>query len=114
LIRDVDFGHGVIVHPFTNLYGCRIGDESHIGPFVEIQAGAVIGARCKIQSHSFICTGVEIAARGRPTTMAASRAQGTGRSRGRLSKSGCLSALERRSSAGFVSVRAPSSVPAQQ
>jgi UDP-2-acetamido-3-amino-2,3-dideoxy-glucuronate N-acetyltransferase len=61
LIRDVDFGHGVIVHPFTNLYGCRIGDESHIGPFVEIQAGAVIGARCKIQSHSFICTGVEIA-----------------------------------------------------
>ena len=60
LIRDVDFGDGVIVHPFTNLYGCRIGDESRIGPFVEIQEGAVIGARCKIQSHSFICTGVEI------------------------------------------------------
>jgi UDP-2-acetamido-3-amino-2,3-dideoxy-glucuronate N-acetyltransferase len=60
LIRGVDFGDGVIVHPFTNLYGCRIGDESRIGPFVEIQKGAVIGARCKIQSHSFICTGVEI------------------------------------------------------
>ena len=60
LIRDVDFGDGVIVHPFTNLYGCRIGDESRIGSFVEIQEGAVIGARCKIQSHTFICTGVEI------------------------------------------------------
>jgi UDP-2-acetamido-3-amino-2,3-dideoxy-glucuronate N-acetyltransferase len=60
LIRDVEFGDGVIVHAFTNLYGCRIGDESQIGPFVEIQEGAVIGARCKIQSHSFICTGVEI------------------------------------------------------
>lgn len=60
LIRDVEFGDGVTVHAFTNLYGCRIGDESRIGPFVEIQEGAVIGARCKIQSHSFICTGVEI------------------------------------------------------
>jgi acetyltransferase-like isoleucine patch superfamily enzyme len=48
------------VHPFTNLYGCRIGDESRIGPFVEIQAGVEIGARCKIQSHSFVCTGVTI------------------------------------------------------
>jgi len=60
LIEDVEFGEGVIVHPFTNLYGCRIGDGSRIGPFVEIQAGVVIGARCKIQSHSFVCTGVEI------------------------------------------------------
>jgi acetyltransferase-like isoleucine patch superfamily enzyme len=60
LIDDVDFGENVIVSPFTNLYGCRIGDETRIGPFVEIQRDAVIGARCKIQSHSFICTGVEI------------------------------------------------------
>jgi len=60
LIRDVDFGEGVVVQPFTNLYGCRIGDETRIGPFVEIQARAVIGARCKIQSHTFICTGVEV------------------------------------------------------
>jgi acetyltransferase-like isoleucine patch superfamily enzyme len=60
LIRDVEFGEGVVVHPFTNLYGCRIGDESRIGPFVEIQQGAVVGARCKIQSHTFICTGVEL------------------------------------------------------
>jgi acetyltransferase-like isoleucine patch superfamily enzyme len=61
LLNDVEFGVGVVVHPFTNLYGCRIGDESRIGPFVEIQSGVEIGARCKIQSHSFICSGVTIA-----------------------------------------------------
>ena len=60
LIDDVTFGEGVIVAPFTNLYGCRIGDQTRIGPFVEIQRDAEIGARCKIQSHSFICTGVVI------------------------------------------------------
>jgi UDP-2-acetamido-3-amino-2,3-dideoxy-glucuronate N-acetyltransferase len=60
LIDDVEFGDNVIVSPFTNLYGCRIGDETRIGPFVEIQRDAVIGARCKIQSHAFICTGVTI------------------------------------------------------
>jgi acetyltransferase-like isoleucine patch superfamily enzyme len=57
---DVEFGAGVLVRPFTNLYGCRIGDETRIGTFVEVQRGAVIGARCKIQSHTFICDGVEI------------------------------------------------------
>ena len=60
LIDDVTFGEGVVVSPFTNLYGCRIGDETRVGPFVEIQRDAVIGARCKIQSHAFICSGVEI------------------------------------------------------
>ncbi len=60
LISDVQFGEGVVVHSFTNLYGCRIGDETRIGTFVEIQRGAVIGARCKIQSHTFVCDGVEI------------------------------------------------------
>jgi UDP-2-acetamido-3-amino-2,3-dideoxy-glucuronate N-acetyltransferase len=60
LIDGVEFGHDVVVSPFTNLYGCRIGDETRVGPFVEIQRGVVIGARCKIQSHTFICTGVEI------------------------------------------------------
>ena len=60
LIDDVWFGEGVVVGPFTNLYGCRIGDETQIGPFVEIQRDAAIGARCKIQSHSFVCSGVEI------------------------------------------------------
>lgn len=60
LIADVEFGEGVVLYPFTNIYGCRIGDETRIGPFVEIQRGAVIGARCKVQSHTFICDGVEI------------------------------------------------------
>lgn len=61
LLRDVELGKGVVVQAFTNLYGCRIGDDSRIGPFVEVQAGVEIGARCKIQSHTFICTGVTIA-----------------------------------------------------
>jgi len=60
LIDDVAFGAGVVVAPFTNLYGCALGDGTRIGPFVEIQRGAVVGANCKIQSHSFICTGVTI------------------------------------------------------
>jgi UDP-2-acetamido-3-amino-2,3-dideoxy-glucuronate N-acetyltransferase len=60
LIDDVEFGENVVVHPFVNLYGCRIGDNTRIGPFVEIQRGAVVGANCKIQSHAFICDGVEI------------------------------------------------------
>jgi acetyltransferase-like isoleucine patch superfamily enzyme len=60
LIADAVFGQGVVVQSFTNLYGCTIGDETRIGPFVEIQRGATIGARCKVQSHSFICDGVEI------------------------------------------------------
>ena len=60
LFTDVDFGDNVVVHPFTNLYGCRIGDNTRIGPFVEIQRGVVVGANCKVQSHAFICTGVEI------------------------------------------------------
>ena len=50
-----------ISHPgLVNLYGCSIDAETKVGPFVEIQAGVRIGARCKIQSHSFICEGVEI------------------------------------------------------
>jgi acetyltransferase-like isoleucine patch superfamily enzyme len=60
LLRDVELGEDVVVHAFANLYGCRIGDGTRIGTFVEIQAGAVVGARCKIQSHSFVCDGVEI------------------------------------------------------
>jgi acetyltransferase-like isoleucine patch superfamily enzyme len=60
LIDDVDFGDGVIVHSFTNLYGCRIGDGTRIGTFVEVQRGAEIGSACKIQSHTFICDGIRI------------------------------------------------------
>ncbi len=59
-IRDVSFGENVTVIEPTNLYGCAIGDESFIGPFVEIQKGAVIGKRCRIQSHAFICDLVTI------------------------------------------------------
>lgn len=57
---DVDLGHDVRIFDFVNLYGCVIGDYTQIGTFVEIQRGATIGARCKIQSHTFICTGVTI------------------------------------------------------
>jgi acetyltransferase-like isoleucine patch superfamily enzyme len=60
LISDVSFGEGVLVQSFTNLYSCTIGDHTRVGPFVEIQRGARIGARCKIQSHAFICDGVRI------------------------------------------------------
>jgi acetyltransferase-like isoleucine patch superfamily enzyme len=60
LIDDVEFGRNVVVSPFTNLYGCRIGDDTRIGPFVEIQRGAVVGARCSVQCQSVICAGVEI------------------------------------------------------
>jgi acetyltransferase-like isoleucine patch superfamily enzyme len=57
---DVRLGKNVALHAFVNLYGCRIGDDTRIGTFVEIQKNAVIGARCKIQSHTFICEGVTI------------------------------------------------------
>ena len=55
-------GRNVRIHAFVNLYGCEIGDETKIGPFVEVQKGAKIGARCKISSHTFICEGVTIEA----------------------------------------------------
>lgn len=57
---DVVLGKDVRMVGFVNLYGCTIGDETRIGPFVEIQRGAAIGSRCKISSHSFICEGVTI------------------------------------------------------
>lgn len=57
---DVVLGDDVSVVGFVNLYGCTIGDQTKIGPFVEIQAGAVVGSRCKISSHSFVCEGVTI------------------------------------------------------
>jgi UDP-2-acetamido-3-amino-2,3-dideoxy-glucuronate N-acetyltransferase len=60
LLVDVKLGLDAVVAPFTNLYGCSIGDETRIGPFVEIQRGVSIGARCKIQSHTFVCEGVTI------------------------------------------------------
>jgi UDP-2-acetamido-3-amino-2,3-dideoxy-glucuronate N-acetyltransferase len=51
----------VIFHPdLVNLYGCRIGDDTKIGSFVEIQKNATVGGRCKVSSHTFICEGVTI------------------------------------------------------
>ena len=57
---DVKLGRNVRLYAFVNLYGCEIGDETSIGTFVEIQKGVKVGARCKIQSHTFICEGVTI------------------------------------------------------
>jgi acetyltransferase-like isoleucine patch superfamily enzyme len=59
-IRDVQFGEKVVVIEPSNLYECRIGDNSFVGPFVEIQKGVVIGNRSKVQSHTFICELVTI------------------------------------------------------
>jgi acetyltransferase-like isoleucine patch superfamily enzyme len=59
-IRDVQFGENVIVVEPVNLYECRVGDNSFIGPFVEIQKGVDVGSNCKIQSHTFICELVTI------------------------------------------------------
>jgi len=58
--QDVQLGKDVVVNDFVNLYGCRIGDCTKIGPFVEIQKGAVVGKNCKVSSHTFICEGVDI------------------------------------------------------
>ncbi len=59
-IVDVDFGVDVKVIEPCNLYGCRIGDRSFIGPFCEVQRGAVIGRDCRVQSHAFVCDLVTI------------------------------------------------------
>ncbi len=59
-IRNVEFGESVKLVEPSNLYECKIGDRSFVGPFVEIQKGVEIGSDCKIQSHSFICELVTI------------------------------------------------------
>ncbi|MCP3384613.1 N-acetyltransferase [Bradyrhizobium sp. CCGUVB4N] len=59
-IRDVAFGSGVKMVEPCNLYGCTIGDHCFIGPFTEIQKGVVVGARTRVQSHSFVCELVTI------------------------------------------------------
>ena len=59
---DVKLGERVrIPHPgLVNLYGCSVGDDTRIGAFVEVQKNAVVGARCKVSSHTFVCEGVTI------------------------------------------------------
>jgi acetyltransferase-like isoleucine patch superfamily enzyme len=59
-IRDVLVGKNVKIYDFVNLYECEIGDDTQIGTFVEIQRGVIVGKRCRIQSHSFLCEGVTI------------------------------------------------------
>ena len=60
---DVELGTGVVIfdRQLVNIFGCSIGDGTFIGPFVEITRGVKIGRRCKIESHSFVCDGVELA-----------------------------------------------------
>jgi len=62
IASSVVLGEGVEVFQpdLVNLYGCKIGDHTRIGAFVEIQKGASVGSRCKISSHSFVCEGVTI------------------------------------------------------
>ncbi|MGB2927461.1 MAG: acyltransferase [Desulfobacterales bacterium] len=60
IASNVVLGENVILNDFINLYGCKIDDNTKIGPFVEVQKNAFIGKRCKISSHTFICEGVTI------------------------------------------------------
>lgn len=57
---DVELGVDTKIFAFVNLYGCRIGDRTKIGTFVEVQKGATIGADSKVSSHTFVCEGVHI------------------------------------------------------
>lgn len=59
-LNNVELGADVKIFSFVNAYGCRIGDGSKIGAFVEIQKNAEIGKNCKISSHTFICEGVSV------------------------------------------------------
>jgi len=62
IAENVSLGNGVRVFQpeLVNLYGCTIGEDTKVGAFVEVQKNALIGARCKISSHTFVCEGVTI------------------------------------------------------
>jgi acetyltransferase-like isoleucine patch superfamily enzyme len=60
VVRDVDAGEGVTIVEPTNLYECTLGDRVFVGPFCEVQKGVKVGARSRIQSHSFVCELVTI------------------------------------------------------
>ena len=57
---DVQLGEDVKIYSFVNMYGCKVGDRTKVGTFVEVQKGVDIGKDCKISSHTFICEGVTI------------------------------------------------------
>jgi acetyltransferase-like isoleucine patch superfamily enzyme len=62
IASSVTLGENVTIHhpALVNLYGCKIGNDTKIGAFVEVQKGASVGSRCKVSSHSFVCEGVTI------------------------------------------------------
>ncbi|MBP6945473.1 N-acetyltransferase [Patescibacteria group bacterium] len=60
MLKDVQMGKNVRISPYVNAYGCELGDEVGVGPFVEIQKGVKVGARSKVSSHSFLCEGVTL------------------------------------------------------
>ena len=59
-MKNVKLGENVTISHFTNLYGCELGDNVFVGPFVEIQSTVKVGKNSRISSHSFLCSGVEI------------------------------------------------------
>ena len=59
-MKNVKLGENVTISHFTNLYGCELGDNVFVGPFVEIQSNVKVGKNSRISSHSFLCSGVEI------------------------------------------------------
>lgn len=59
-MKNVKVGNNVTISHYTNLYGCELGDDVFVGPFVEIQSNVKIGKRTRVSSHSFICSSVEI------------------------------------------------------
>ncbi len=59
-MKNVKCGNNVSISHFTNLYGCELGDNVFVGPFVEIQSNVKIGKNSRVSSHSFICSSVEI------------------------------------------------------
>jgi acetyltransferase-like isoleucine patch superfamily enzyme len=59
-LNNIVVGHNTKISPMVNLYGCELGDNCFVGPFVEIQSGVKIGNNTRISSHTFVCEGVEI------------------------------------------------------
>ena len=59
-MKNVKLGENVTISHSTNLYGCELGDNVFVGPFVEIQSNVKVGKNSRISSHSFLCSGVEI------------------------------------------------------
>lgn len=59
-MKNVKVGSNVTVSHYTNLYGCELGDNVFVGPFVEIQSNVKIGKGTRISSHTFVCSSVEI------------------------------------------------------